>query len=103
MAEKTQMEFETVELEAGTMEQIRTLNAQLNQTISTVGQLHLRRGELEEQLELVTERVQQVEQEFKTTNKELQTLLGGLEKQYPSGQIDLDKGTVTYRTAVDNS
>jgi len=103
MAEKTQIEFETVELETATMERIRTLNAQLNQIISTVGQLHLRRGELEEQLELVTERVTATEAEFKTTNGELRTVLSELEKEYPAGQIDLDTGTVTYRTESTNS
>lgn len=97
MAQKTQIEFQTVELEKETMERIRTLNAQLNQIISTVGQLHLRRGELEEQLELVTERVTATEAEFKTTNGELRTILNGLEQKYPAGQIDLDSGTVTYR------
>jgi hypothetical protein len=34
--------------------------------------------------------------EFENTNKELNTLLSDLEKQYPNGEIDLVEGTVIF-------
>jgi hypothetical protein len=37
-----------------------------------------------------------VEVEFENTNKELNTLLSDLEKQYPNGEIDLVEGTVIF-------
>lgn len=79
----------TQTLEVSLVEKLRELNTRKNELIVNVGQLHLDIKQLNVMLSVV-------ETEFENTNKELNSLLSDLEKQYPNGEIDLVEGTVIF-------
>ena len=79
----------TEKLEVSLGEKLRELNTRKNELIIDAGQLHLDIKQMNVLLSVV-------EVEFQNTNKELNTLLSDLEKQYPNGEIDLVEGTVIF-------
>jgi hypothetical protein len=79
----------TEKLEVSLVEKLRELNTRKNELIINAGQLHLDIKQMNVLLSVV-------ETEFESTNKELNGLLSDLEKQYPSGEIDLVEGTVIF-------
>ena len=79
----------TEKLEVSLVEKLRELNNRKNELIINAGQLHLDIKQMNVLLSVV-------ETEFESTNKELNGLLSDLEKQYPSGEIDLVEGTVIF-------
>jgi len=79
----------TQKLEVSLVEKLKELNTRKNELIVNTGQLHLEIKQLEKLLSVV-------ESEFEDTNKQLNSLLSDLEKQYPNGEIDLIEGTVTF-------
>ena len=83
------MEKQTKKLESSLVEKLKELNTRKNELIINAGQLHLDIKQLNTVLSVV-------ETEFDNTNKELNSLLFDLEKQYPNGEIDLVEGTVIF-------
>ena len=83
------MEKQTEKLESSLVEKLKELNTRKNELIINAGQLHLDIKQLNTVLSVV-------ETEFDNTNKELNSLLFDLEKQYPNGEIDLVEGTVIF-------
>jgi chromosome segregation ATPase len=79
----------TEKLEVSLVEKLRELNTRKNELILNAGQLHL---DIKQMNTLLSE----VETEFENTNNELNGLLSNLEKQYPTGEIDLIEGTVIF-------
>jgi hypothetical protein len=79
----------TQKLETSLLEKLRELNTKKNELIINAGQLHLDIKQLNNVISVV-------ETEFENTNKELNSLLSDLEKQYPNGEIDLVEGTVIF-------
>jgi hypothetical protein len=79
----------TEKLEVSLVEKLRELNNKKNELIINAGQLHL-------DIKQLTTSLTVVETEFETTNKQLNSLLSDLEKQYPNGEIDLVEGTVIF-------
>ncbi len=79
----------TEKLEVSLVEKLRELNNKKNELIINAGQLHL-------DIKQLTTALTVVETEFETTNKQLNSLLSDLEKQYPNGEIDLVEGTVIF-------
>jgi hypothetical protein len=79
----------TQKLEVSLVEKLKELNTRKNELIVNTGQLHLEIKQLEKLLSVV-------ESEFEDTNKQLNSLLSDLEKQYPNGEIDLLEGNVTF-------
>ena len=79
----------TEKLEVSLVEKLRELNTRKNELIINAGQLHLDIKQMNALLSVV-------ETEFESTNKELNSLLSDLEKQYPNGEIDLVEGTVIF-------
>lgn len=98
MAEqKTTVELVTKPLEEKTLENVRNLNGVIQDMVNAFGQAYLRRKELDEEHQILEERLQTLEEDFKKANKDLRDALAELEKDYPRGQLDLREGTVTYR------
>jgi ABC-type phosphate transport system auxiliary subunit len=95
--QKTTVELVTKPLEEKTLENVRNLNGIIQDMVNAFGQAYLRKKELDEEHQLLEERLQTLEEDFKKANKDLRDALGELEKEYPRGQIDLREGTVTYR------
>ncbi len=83
------MEKQIQKLESSLVEKLKELNTRKNELIVNTGQLHLEIKQLEKLISVV-------EFEFEDTNKQLNSLLSDLEKQYPNGEIDLIEGTVTF-------
>ena len=83
------MEKQIQKLESSLIEKLKELNTRKNELIVNTGQLHLEIKQLEKLISVV-------EFEFEDTNKQLNSLLSDLEKQYPNGEIDLLEGTVTF-------
>jgi DNA repair exonuclease SbcCD ATPase subunit len=83
------MEKQIQKLESSLVEKLKELNTRKNELIVNTGQLHLEIKQLEKLISVV-------EFEFEDTNKQLNSLLSDLEKQYPNGEIDLLEGTVTF-------
>ena len=83
------MEKQIQKLESSLVEKLKELNTRKNELIVNTGQLHLEIKQLEKLISVV-------ESEFEDTNKQLNSLLSDLEKQYPNGEIDLLEGTVTF-------
>lgn len=96
----TSVELETIKMEESTLESIKELNGKLNNIVSAFGQMHIRRKELTEELEKIEDSFSRAEDDFKSTNSELNSILNDLEKDYPRGQVDLNAGTITYQPAL---
>jgi len=98
--QKTSIDLVTVELAEEKLNEIKGYNGQLQQTMTQLGQLHIRRNELNKELERIEEAFTQSEENFKEVNSELRKELNKLERDYPRGQLDLEKGTITYNKAL---
>ena len=97
---KTSIDLVTVELSKDKVDEIKGYNGKLQQVMTQLGQIHIRKNELHSELEKIDEAVGQAEDMFKETNSEMRKELNKLERDYPRGQLDLEKGTVTYNPAI---
>jgi DNA repair ATPase RecN len=97
---KTSIDLTTVELGKEKLNEIKGYNGQLQQVMTQIGELHIRRNQLQSDLERIEEAFTQAEENFKEVNSELRKELNKLERDYPRGQLDLEKGTITYNKAV---
>lgn len=79
----------TEKLEVSLVEKLRELNTRKNELIVNAGQLHL-------DIKQLNTVISAIENEFESTNKELNSILSNLETQYPNGEIDLVEGTVIF-------
>ena len=83
------MENKVEKLEESLVADIKELNNRKTQLFIEVGQIHLELRELKNILD-------KKETQFDATIGELNSILSQLEQKYPSGEIDLLEGTVTY-------
>lgn len=98
--QKTSIDLRTAELSEDKVKEIKGYNGQLQQLMSQIGELHIRKNQLHSDLERIDEAFAQAETNFKEVNAELRKELNKLERDYPRGQLDLEKGTVTYNPAI---
>jgi len=98
--QKTSIDLVTVELDEKKLNEIKGYNSSLQNLMTQIGQLHIRRNELNKELERIEEAFTQSEDNFKEVNSELRKELNKLERDYPRGQLDMDKGTITYNKAL---
>jgi len=98
--QKTSIDLVTVELAEEKLNEIKGYNGQLQQVMTQIGELHIRRNQLQSDLERIEEAFTQAEENFKEVNSELRKELNKLERDYPRGQLDLEKGTITYNKAL---
>jgi uncharacterized phage infection (PIP) family protein YhgE len=94
------IELTTEAVDETKLESIRELNGKLNNIITAFGQMYLRRRELNDELEKVEEGFSRAEEDFKTFNAELKSILDELEKEFPAGRLDLQNGTITYQAGL---
>ena len=97
---KTSIDLVTVELSKDKVDEIKGYNGKLQQVMTQLGQIHIRKNELHSELSKVDEAFTQAEEAFKETNSEMRKELNKLERDYPRGQLDMEKGTVTYNPAI---
>ena len=97
---KTSIDLVTVELSEEKINELKEYNGKLQQVMTQLGQIHIRKNELHSELGKIDEAVTQAEESFKETNSEMRKELNKLERDYPRGQLNMEKGTVTYDPAV---
>ena len=97
--QQTSIDLVTVELSEEKIAEIKEQNSTLNNLMTQIGQLHIRKNELNEELSKIDNAFIQAEDGFKETNTGMRKVLNKLEKEYPRGQLDLEKGTITYNKA----
>tara|TARA_B110000208_G_scaffold132255_1_gene160220 strand:+ start:191 stop:580 length:390 start_codon:yes stop_codon:yes gene_type:complete len=93
-------ELVTRTLEEGVVTPIKEANEEISQLVNVFGQLYLRRKELEDELVKLDEGVEKAEVDFKEKNDAIRVLVSDLEKEYPRGQLDLQKGTITFDPSI---
>ena len=98
--QKTSIDLVTVEIDAKKVNEIKGYNGQLQSLMSQIGELHIRKNQLHSDLERIDSAFAQAEENFKEVNSELRKELNMLERDYPRGQLDLEKGTITYNKAL---
>jgi len=92
MAQKTeQLPKETLEL---------LINSQTKATelILSLGQIHLRIRDFNNQIVKLEESKLQIEAEIDSSSKQFVELTRALEVQYPQGEVDLNQGIVIYES-----
>ena len=97
---KTSIDLVTVDLSKDKINELKEYNGKLQQVMTQIGQIHIRKNELHEQLSQIDDAVRKAEEDFKETNSEMRKELNKLERDYPRGQLDIEKGTVTYNPAI---
>jgi peptidoglycan hydrolase CwlO-like protein len=91
------MAIKTEKLAEETYKKLVDLQTEINGLVNTIGTAHLQIRGLNEELKNVTLSLNGVEKTFDEKNEELNDVLRILEKTYPSAEIDLADGTITYQ------
>jgi hypothetical protein len=91
------MAIKTEKLAEETYKKLVDLQTEINGLVNTIGTAHLQIRGLNEDLKNVTLSLNGVEKTFDEKNEELNDVLRILEKTYPSAEIDLADGTITYQ------
>lgn len=90
------MALKTEKLEEATHLRLSVLQNDINDCVIAVGQLNLQIRDLENEKQRLAELLKETEQKFDQSNKDMNDILSELEKKYPTGEIDLKDGIVTY-------
>jgi ATP-dependent protease HslVU (ClpYQ) peptidase subunit len=93
MAQKTE------KLSQEILDKIFAAQVKLNEFVVNLGQLHLRKRDLDSEIQKVEFLKVEAEASFDGATADFQTILADLEKIYPKGEIDLNEGVVIYESA----
>jgi predicted nuclease with TOPRIM domain len=94
---KTSVEIETVKLDDNTITELQELNQSIANTLTGLGELHVRKNELNEEFDRLDTLKLQLENEFKENNNSLKKKIDKLQEKYPGGRINLQDGTIQYQ------
>ena len=92
MAQKTE------ELSKETLELLINSQTKANELILSLGQVHLKIRELNNQITKLEESKLEIETEIDGSSKQFSELIKVLEVKYPQGEVDLNKGIVIYES-----
>lgn len=95
--QKVSIDLETVKIEEELLNSIRETNTQINVLFADMGQIHIRRKEINEELIRLEEILEETENNFKSVNLELRELMDALDEKYPQGRADWSEGKITYQ------
>ena len=90
------MEQKKEQLQSEVVERLKNIQDEQNNMVIALGQVAVRRRDLQKQLEELSKREEEFGQRLDKSINELNVELGELDKKYPNGQIDLEKGTVIW-------
>lgn len=90
------MTQKTEQLQPEVVEKLKRIQDEQNNMVIALGQVAVRRRELQKQLDDLSTKEEEFGNRLDKTIEELNTELGELDKTYPNGQIDLESGTVLY-------
>ena len=91
------MAIKTEKLAEETYKKLVDLQTEINALVNTIGNAHLQIRSFNEELKNLNYSLNGVEKTFDEKNEELNDVLRVLEKTYPSAEIDLADGTITYQ------
>jgi predicted nuclease with TOPRIM domain len=92
MAQKTE------QLPKERLELLINSQTKANELILSLGQVHLRIRELNNQIAKLEESKLEIETEIDSSSKQFSEIIKSLEVQYPQGEVDLNQGIVTYES-----
>jgi hypothetical protein len=95
--QKQNVEIEIVKLDETTLKNVVDLNSAITNTITRIGEIYIRRNELNNEFKKLDELQIQFDSDFKSKNDELMQFLDTLDDKYPQGRINLQDGTIQYQ------
>jgi hypothetical protein len=90
------MERKTEQLQADLIEKLKKMQNEQDNMVIALGQVAVRRRELNKQLTDLSKKEEEFGSRLDKSISELNIELSELDKLYPNGQIDLEKGIVIY-------
>lgn len=90
------MEQKTEQLSPEIVESLKAIQEEQNNMVIALGQVAVQRRQLEKQLEELSNREEEFGQRLDKSINQMNVDLAELDKKYPNGQIDLEKGVVIY-------
>jgi septin family protein len=90
------MENRTEQLDPQIVESLKKIQDEQNNLVIGLGQIAVQRRTFEKQLEELSKKEEEFGQRLDKSINQMNTDLAELDKKYPNGQIDLEKGTVIY-------
>ena len=90
MAQKTE------QLQPEVVEKLKSIQDEQNNMVIALGQVAVRRRELQKQLDDLESKESEFGNRLDKTIEDLNSELSELDKKYPNGQIDLEAGTILY-------
>lgn len=95
--QKQSIELETVKIDETLLENLKEVNMKINNMFVDMGQIHMRRKELNDELVRLESILEQTEDNFKMTNTELKEVMDAIDEKYPQGRINMQDGTIQYQ------
>ena len=90
------MEQRQETLQSEVVESLKKIQEEQNNMVIALGQVAVRRRDLQKQMEELSKREEEFGQRLDISLEKMNSELGELDKLYPNGQIDLEKGIVIY-------
>ena len=90
------METKTEQLDPQLVESLKAIQDEQNNMVIALGQAAVQRRQLQKQLEELSKREEEFGQRLDKSIAQMNVDLAELDKKYPNGQIDLEKGTVIW-------
>jgi hypothetical protein len=83
-------------LDSQIVEKLKGIQDEQNNMVIALGQVAVRKRDLQKQLEELVEKEIEFGLRIDKSINEMNIELGELDKKYPNGQIDLEKGVIYY-------
>ena len=90
------METKTEQLDPQLVESLKAIQDEQNNMVIALGQAAVQRRQLQKQLEELSKKEEEFGQRLDKSIAQMNVDLAELDKKYPNGQIDLEKGTVIW-------
>ena len=90
------MEQQMEQLQPEVVESLKRIQEEQNNMVISLGQVAVRRRDLQKQLEELSQKEMEFGERLDNSLEKMNTELGELDKKYPNGQIDLEKGVVYF-------
>lgn len=90
------MEQKTEQLSPEVVQSLKAIQDEQNNMVIALGQVAVQRRQLQKQLEELSKKEEEFGQRLDKSITQMNVDLAELDKKYPNGQIDLEKGVVIY-------
>jgi len=90
------MEQRQETLQPEVVESLKKIQEEQNNMVIALGQVAVRRRDLQKQLDELSKREEEFGQRLDNSLEQMNKELGELDTKYPNGQIDLEKGVVYF-------